>query len=61
LKTRNKQKSQEAKLLAKEYKKMPNREQKEDLHKNVRHRGRNASHRATMGTNLAPKASVRVF
>jgi hypothetical protein len=33
---------------------MPKRGQKEDLHKNSRHRGHDDSHRVTMGS-LAPK------
>jgi chorismate-pyruvate lyase len=38
-----------------EYKKMPKREQKVDLQKYARHRGHDDSHRAMMGTDLAPK------
>jgi hypothetical protein len=34
---------------------MPKREQKADLHKITLNHGRGDSHRATMGTDLAPK------
>jgi hypothetical protein len=53
LKTRNKQKSKDTKLLAekdKNTRKMPKREQKAYLHKYARHRGHHDSHRATMRT-----------
>jgi hypothetical protein len=58
LKTRNKQKSQKVKLLAKEDKntrKCQKESKKSYLHKNVRHRGNDDSHRATMGTTWRPR------
>jgi hypothetical protein len=58
LKTRNKQKSKDTKLLAekdKNTRKISKREQKAYLHKYVRHRGHHDSHHATMGTTWRPR------